>query len=346
MKNPIGIRKFHPSGEIHSIELLRGIASAMVCFFHLSWGNQRFLPDGALTRKLGTWGWSGVEIFFVISGFIIPYSMYLKNYTLGDFWVFLKKRVIRIEPPYLISIVLIVLLNFLSTLSPIYRGAPFTIDWVNLLSHLAYLNVFTGGSWLNPVYWSLAVEFQYYLLIAFAFGLIVSGNLKIRLLFFVLFACSSFLHLPPNGFVFMYAGYFLAGILLFQFLCNKIERAEFWVLLLADILLLFFEQGMMLAVLVLLTLLIIVYVNKVPPVLRKLGMISYSLYLIHVPVGGRIINIAEVRIHNVLLRQCTVYVAFAICIAVSYLFYITVERIFKQYSSSIKYARNPLGTAS
>ncbi|MEO7214811.1 hypothetical protein [Mucilaginibacter sp.] len=45
---------------------------------------------------------------------------------------------------------------------------------VSLLSHLAYLNNFTGAPYINPVYWTLGIEFQFYLFVALAFPVIVS----------------------------------------------------------------------------------------------------------------------------------------------------------------------------
>src|SRR5580765_3271068 len=127
--------KFELPRQIQSVELLRGIASAMVCYYHLARGNADFLPDQNIVKRSATWGWSGVEIFFVISGFVIPFAMFQKKYTIRNFLTFLKKRIIRIEPPYIISILLVVFLNFVSTLSPYYRGAAFHIDWANLFGH-------------------------------------------------------------------------------------------------------------------------------------------------------------------------------------------------------------------
>ncbi len=325
--------------EVQSVELLRGIAAAMVCYFHLSRGNRSFLPDTSLVKAAGTWGWTGVEIFFIISGFVIPLAMYRKNYSINNFFTFLKKRVIRIEPPYLISIVLIIILNYVSTLSPYYRGAPFSVDWGNVFSHVAYLNVFTGGSWLNPVYWSLAIEFQYYLLIALTFTMITSEKIYWRILFVLLFASSSFLPLPDGRAVFSYSGYFIAGIVLFQFMNNIIGRYEFLAILTAGLALIFVHNGLVLTCIALATILVIAFINKVPRIWRQLGLISYSLYLIHVPIGGRIINIVEAKINNVFLRECTVFVAFAVCIIASIIFYRLFERWFKSFSGSISYKK-------
>lgn len=327
--------------EIRSIELLRGLASIMVCVFHISNGNTTFLPDSSLLKKIGEFGWVGVEIFFVISGFVIPYAMYTRRYQIGNFWTFLKKRIIRIEPPYLVSIVLVLVLGYVSTLSPYYKGAPFYIDWMNVLSHIGYLNVFTGEPWLNPVYWSLAIEFQYYLLIAVVFGLIVSPKLLTRLLFFAVFAGLSFLPMGPNRFIFTYTPYFIAGILLFQYYCSIISGREFLVLIVLNSFLLWYGQGIGLTLVVLATLAAILYIKKVPRFLRNFGLISYSLYLIHVPVGGRVINISATLISNPLMRECMVIVAIILSVLFSIGFYRFVEKRFKQLSAGISYERAP-----
>ena len=315
----------------------------MVCFYHSTWGVQDYLPATSTIRRIGTYGWTGVEIFFVISGFVIPYSMFIKNYRIEDFFIFLKKRVIRIEPPYLISILFVLLLNFVSTLSPYYRGAPFHLDWVNIASHLAYLNVFTGGTWLNVVYWTLAIEFQYYLIIALVFQLIVSKNRYYRIIFFIIFSTSALLDHTQFRFIFSYSAYFIVGILLFQYLCKIISRTEYLILTAITLSLIYYKEGWILTSIPLATVLVIVYVNNVPYFLRYLGLISYSFYLIHSPVGGRILNFSENFVHSVFLRECIVFVSIFVCVIVSAFYYKFFEKAFKNISSSIKYdKRNPV----
>ena len=50
---------------------------------------------------IGAYGWLGVDVFFVISGFIVPYAMLRAGYTLSAWPTFILKRLIRVEPPYL-----------------------------------------------------------------------------------------------------------------------------------------------------------------------------------------------------------------------------------------------------
>jgi peptidoglycan/LPS O-acetylase OafA/YrhL len=337
MNSPLG--KSKGSGEILSIVLLRGIASLMVCLFHMVSGNPHYLPENNWLRHIGNYGWTGVEVFFVISGFVIPYSMFVKQYAMGDFWAFLKKRIIRIEPPYLISIVLVISLNYISTLSPYYRGAPYHPDWGNIAGHVAYLNVFTGGKWLNDVYWSLAIEFQYYILIALTFRLIVAENRFLRLGFFVAFAVSSMLLPGYYQFIFAFAPYFMLGMLLFQYICKIISQTEFLLVGVALLAFSFYQQGIMLTAISLGALLIILYVNRFPSWLRFFGTISYSLYLIHIPIGGRITNLVDAFTHNTNLRIVFAFVAIAVSIICAAFYYRFIEKPFRSRAAMIKYDR-------
>lgn len=318
--------------------MLRGIAALMVSFFHFTWGSGgSYLPLSNILMGIGLQGWMGVEIFFVISGFIIPYSMFVNDYSLDKIFIFLKKRIIRIEPPYLISVALAIVLNYISTLSPFYRGAPFKPDWWNALGHVAYLNAFTGQPWLNPVYWTLNLEFQYYLLIALLFSLVVSPKWYRRLLFFAGFIVASLVAPRNDSFIFYYAGYFLAGIVLFQFYCRIIGKTEFLVLLLATCGVLFYRQGIILFLLTGATVSVILFVKKVPAFMKWLGMISYSLYLLHPLIGGRVMNLTDAIVHNQTLRSIMVFVALAVSVASAALYYRFIEKPFKSRAAMIKY---------
>jgi len=330
--------QFNPlAKEIPSIGLLRGIASAMVCYFHLSFGNPNFLPQESIVRQSGEWGWVGVQIFFIISGFVIPYSMFVSNYSPGKVWIFLKKRMVRIEPPYLISIVLLLLLNYISTLSPFYKGAPFEVDWKNVAAHIAYLNIFTGDKWLQDVYWTLAVEFQYYLLIAAAYGMVTSKKMLVRLTFCIAFLALMFLNISAKGFIMPFTAYFMLGILLFQYYCNIIEGKEFWLLLLLTFMVLLYIFGWQMVAISAASICIIVFIKNIHPVFRFLGTISFSLYLVHIPIGGRINNLAAGFIKNIHAREAVVFVSFAISILAAWLFYLAVEKRFKKMSATFQY---------
>src|SRR4051812_15611660 len=90
-------------GRIGSIDLLRALASIAVCWFHLT-GSAG--PASRAVKLSGVYGEFGVQAFFVVSGFVIPYSLRRGGYTHRGFFKFLAKRLVRVDPPYLASIAL------------------------------------------------------------------------------------------------------------------------------------------------------------------------------------------------------------------------------------------------
>ena len=56
--------------KLYSLQVLRGIAAMMVVLFHLSITTDTFFHNKSFNVS---WGWLGVDIFFVLSGFIITY---------------------------------------------------------------------------------------------------------------------------------------------------------------------------------------------------------------------------------------------------------------------------------
>ena len=106
-------------------------------------------------------GHNGVPVFFVLSGFVIANCI-------GRTWVdgaycrrFVLRRMIRLNPPYWASVVLALGLALLSSLvvtgkvtEPVTFGA--------VLAHLFYLQDILGIKALNPAYWTLCLEAQFY----------------------------------------------------------------------------------------------------------------------------------------------------------------------------------------
>ncbi len=156
-----GFRRITTSGEIiPEIDGLRFIAIAAVILHHLALfvSTQRNRDEGLVLV-----GQHGVELFFAISGFIlaVPFAMqYLnagKRVKLSRyFW----RRVTRLEPPYLLSLLLLFAMRVW------LRGQPFDIYKWNLLLSALYVHGFVMGvqSQINGVAWSLEIEIQFYLL--------------------------------------------------------------------------------------------------------------------------------------------------------------------------------------
>lgn len=69
--------------RLGTVDALRCVAGTLVLWFHLTHNSRN-----SLIRESGSIGWVGVEVFFVVSGFIIPYAMHRTAYefrSIGDF---------------------------------------------------------------------------------------------------------------------------------------------------------------------------------------------------------------------------------------------------------------------
>ena len=192
--------------HIQQVDYIRAIASLAVALFHL----------GGKSLPVLKYGWLGVQMFFVLSGFIICWSL-PQTYSWKLTGKFISKRLIRIEPPYIISIALAIAAHYIFV-------ANYQPDWFNILCHFAYINNFTNQPYLNPVYWTLGIEFQFYIFIALFFPLLVSKWGK----WFLLAVCilPLVVKLPPNFGLPGLLPIFGFGMLYYLFLKKRVTIIE------------------------------------------------------------------------------------------------------------------------
>lgn len=147
--DPIVAKWFPP------LDGLRGLAILMVMLFHYENGLNPHNPLQHILRSLWDFGWTGVDLFFVLSGFLIT-GILLDTRSASNYYsAFYARRVLRIFPLYYLSLPLI-----------FFVVAP---DGSSRLHWLAYL--IYAQNWMKKVYvstaghyWSLAVEEQFYFL--------------------------------------------------------------------------------------------------------------------------------------------------------------------------------------
>ena len=148
---------------------LRGFAALWVALWHI-WqaaGPRPMVLDlGGLSLDLTPLirtGWAGVDIFFVLSGFLLalPFCRarlgLLKRVSLKEFY---RRRLLRVFPAYYAQIAVLVLLAAL--------GIAGTVPALgDLLSHLLMIHNFWGAYQhsINGVYWTLPIEFDFYLIL-------------------------------------------------------------------------------------------------------------------------------------------------------------------------------------
>jgi peptidoglycan/LPS O-acetylase OafA/YrhL len=319
------------------LDSLRGLAALAVCLFHFA-GRDDLLPNGPL-KSLSKYGSLGVVVFFVISGFVIPWSMARGGYRLTQFSRFFLKRLIRLEPPYIVAVASAVALTvFYSAVKD--RPFPPTPDWwFQVLTHGGYLTRFAGFDWLDDVYWTLAIEFQYYLLIGLMFPLLSHARADLRWAASVLLALVglSALTLPIKVTILTYTPIFVLGILPYQFRIGLIDGrslAAAWVGLTA---LLCWTQNPEIALTAAATSAVIANMDRGWGPLNSLGTISYSLYLFHATLGGVIINLGIKHTSSAAGRYFVFAAALTASFAVAIAVYWLVERPAQRISARIRY---------
>lgn len=322
--------------RIPVLDAIRGIAALSVALFHFICGEDKFLPD-SMVKSVGSYGQLGVIAFFVLSGFVIPYSLHRSEYIVRvHYFRFVAKRIARLDPPYLATIVLVLLLSYLSTWSSMYNGLPFSINVPQILSHLGYLNTLLGYPWLNVVFWTLAIEFQFYLLFGLIAGPLLWTNLRYAIL--VLMACV-FLPLlfPQPQFVLAYLGFFASGTAVFLCRNQTVRVPSMLALVLLATLSECFAVGVGEAVTGFVTTLTIAFVHRSCRPLTFLGTISYSLYLTHCPAGGRIINLSLRFAESYPAKMVWLLVATVSSITTAWVFYKFIEAPSQRWASRIRF---------
>lgn len=312
----------HP--KLNNVQVLRGLAALAVVFYHLGLNHRVKFPQ--FVPFITAYGKYGVQAFFVLSGFILPWSMNRSGYQLSDFGRFLLKRILRLDPPYLISIILSIAFLLAAARS---GGESVHITVFQVLAHLGYLNVFFNMWWLNPVYWTLAVEMQFYLLIALIFPIL---NKPYRILIFVAMAVAP-LVIRSQYFLPHHMALFLLGMGIYLVKSGSVDRriAAAWTI--GSIVLLRLQLAPAEALAGLAGALLLFAPEIKSGWLEWLGNISFSLYLVHYHVGNK----AQSLMAPWLPWYVTYVAGIAASLAVAYALYRLVELPAQRWASAVKY---------
>lgn len=166
---PLLTRKTSSNFFIPEIDGFRFFAIAAVLLYHLNTHLVRMLDASSdyfsksLLHSVMSRGSLGVDVFFAISGFILalPFARQRlfdeKPVSLKSYYI---RRLTRLEPPYVISLILLLFVHLLILHESFQNIFP------NFLASLFYVHGFVFDEWskINPVAWSLEVEVQFYVL--------------------------------------------------------------------------------------------------------------------------------------------------------------------------------------
>lgn len=152
--------------KLHGLDHLRALAILFVLLFHY-----RIFAHPAWMDDAFSFGWTGVDLFFVLSGFLIASQLFARIARDGEFNLkeFFIKRFFRIIPLYLVILAIYFLFPAFREregLAPLWRYLTFT---QNIGLDLSLHGTFSHA-------WSLCIEEQFYL----AFPLVILLMLKLR----------------------------------------------------------------------------------------------------------------------------------------------------------------------
>ncbi|EQB93147.1 acyltransferase family protein [Elizabethkingia anophelis] len=151
------------SERLNGLDHLRALAIILVLMYHYRAFSH---PDWIDT--IGRFGWIGVDLFFVLSGFLISGQLFnnikfFHNIHLKSFYI---KRFFRIIPPYAFTLLLYFGIPFFrerEALSPLWKFITFTQNYE--------LDVINKGTFSHA--WSLCIEEQFYLVLPFSLLLLI-----------------------------------------------------------------------------------------------------------------------------------------------------------------------------
>jgi peptidoglycan/LPS O-acetylase OafA/YrhL len=314
--------------RVRILDPLRGFAALAVVLFHYSGSVLPTIAPNALTDALKV-GKLGVQVFFVISGFVIPYALARAGYQWRQVPRFLCSRFARIAPPAYAAALLMVIFYFASVL---WNGRPPHMAWPGfgaqaILGNLLFVSQYMGSGYYNFVYWTLEIEFQYYLVIALLMPMLMQPSrsaLAGGLLFFLM----GLSYLPGFSF-FNYTHQFVPGIAAFLFIEKVFGRVWFWSVCIGAFCMGSFKDQVVEMCVAMATVLAIIHARGFTwAPATWLGTISYSLYIMHVPVAAwaesvvkRVLHFSDTAVAKVLL----LFMYLCLCIAAAALFHRFVE---------------------
>ena len=345
--------------HLKKVDFLRGVAIILVFLFHChlvffdpnnTQNNilQHFtIKNILLNLSPSSIGWTGVPLFFIISGFLIHLG-FIKNESTFKVSTFFSKRFWRIYIPYWLTLVLFLAMQLFSGNGMAQAGRN------DILSHVFTIYNFNDRYIysINPSYWSLATEVQLYLI--YPIMLYLRKLLGIKNCFLVICAisaCSLILGMIFNNFgtsyIYKYSPIQLwfiwaAGAYYAEAIYGKnlrIFKNGSWAVFLALYLSLIASTlfnftgnfSFWLAAAACLVLFDSVLNSRViniektlPKIIIFTGLCSYSFYLIHQPFLPQLLNFFGSGSARS-LRMLSILPAFILILLTSYLLYKLVE---------------------
>jgi peptidoglycan/LPS O-acetylase OafA/YrhL len=325
--------------RVNEIDLLRFLAAVSVLFYHFAF--RGYAADGMSNMPypalapVAQYGYLGVELFFIISGFVI--LMTAENASLKSFVI---SRCVRLYPAFWACCTL----TFLTILA---IGAPrYEASFAQYAINMSMASAFVGVDAIDGSYWSLFVEMKFYLLVAVV---ILLGRVRQSQALLVFWLCASVVvKVGDIGrlrslLIVDYSAFFIAGAAYFLVWSQGITLTRIGVIAGSWVLAVWQSIGRLselekhfgtdmsgyVVAAALTTFFVVMFLvaTRRTGRLREIdwkiaGAITYPLYLLHQTIGFAVFNSAYPAVNpHVLLWTTT-----AAMVALAYTIHVAVER--------------------
>lgn len=311
--------------RITEIDALRGIAALLVVLYHYTFHYDRRFGHVAsdYNTELFSFGHYGVQLFFIISGFVIFMSV-SRGRSASDFLI---KRAFRLYPAYIAAVVITFIVLSASSID-IQR----TIQ--EMFVNMTMVQEFIGIRNIDGSYWSLRVEFTFYMMMALIILIdkekvmpvvvtMLSVGMAIQLYSLIMSTDSA--QFVERFSTANYIQLFVIGIMLHE-IWIKGMQLKYGAVIIVAVMYDFIFEGVVngLFTVSFISIFALVLNDKLKILNNKLllylGNISYPLYLIHQNIGYALIHVMEDYgltheiwiiipvIISVLLAHCILYV--------------------------------------
>lgn len=337
---------------IPELDGMRTIAISLVVIGHIHQVAGQWLDSSSQFVQIITGAHFGVELFFVISGFILalPFRQRClgigKEIKLKDYYV---RRLSRLEPPYLLHLIIILIGSFLA-------GRSITDLLPHLLSSVFYLSNFIEGRFssklLNGVTWSLEIEVQFYVIAPFVARVfyIRRDSFRIYTIFVGLMCIFALKYILNHLFItsipvtlLEYFQYFSVGFLVADRYAVKVDcigniksdcvAIAAWI----GLFILFYikppAQSLFAAILLYFAVyysLVSIYIRQIlgNVYIRTIGGMCYSIYLLHMPIIDCLFqHFGTINLTNDILKMTIESIIFGLpVIFISAIFFYFVEK--------------------
>lgn len=334
--------------RLTEIDSLRGIAAMLVVLFHYTTRYDELFGHSSAAAAALPWGYLGVNLFFMISGFVIFMTLEKTRQSLD----FVVSRFSRLYPAYWAAVILTFLVTH-------WLGLPGKmVGGQAALLNLSMVHSFFNIPNVDGVYWTLEIELIFYAWALLAFRLRLLS--KIHWLFgallivrLVYWWCETRLHVDLPWIVYRLLiirdiPWFATGVMAYRLAAGSATPARDIALVAVAVLVLALVYGPGLALLlaVLSVVLYLAATRRLPFLNNRalvfLGAISYTLYLVHENIGWALmLRLEKSGMH----ANAAIAVALAVALLLATLLAKLVEQPAMRWVRE-RYRRRKLATAA